>query len=138
MLKNIVRLQVKAQLASSGPPLGPALGQFGVATMDFCKKFNEMSKTYKKGVVLNTLVYINFDRTYKIVIKGPSVSQQLKKLISTEKSCFYPGYLLDSNILLSNYMLYEIYKLSQVKPLGFYKTIKGSAYSNGFLVLNYV
>lgn len=141
MLKSIVRLQIKSQLASAGPPLGPALGQFGVATMDFCKKFNEMSKIYKKGVLLNTIVYVNFDRTYKIFIKGPSISFQLKKIISVDKGTPFPGYLANFSILFTNYMLFELFFLlskNSVRPYGFYKTMKGSLYSNGYYLLKYI
>jgi large subunit ribosomal protein L11 len=141
MLKSIVRLQIKSQLASAGPPLGPALGQFGVATMDFCKKFNEMSKSYKKGIILNTIVYVNVDRTYKIIIKGPSVSSQLKKILNSEKGCSFPGYLSNTQLLLTNYMLYEIFNLfnqAGLHSFGFYKTIKGSAYSSGYYILKYI
>jgi large subunit ribosomal protein L11 len=74
MLKSLIRLQVKAQSATSGPPLGPALGQFGVPTMDFCKRFNDISKEYEKGVLINTIVLVKMDRTYEIKLKGPQIT----------------------------------------------------------------
>jgi ribosomal protein L11 len=140
MLKNLIRLQVKAQTATSGPPLGPALGQFGVPTMDFCKRFNDLSKEYEKGVLVNTMVFVNMDRTYEIKLKGPKISYLLKKAIEIEKGLSYSGYLANTNILLTNYMLYELFKLTEIickRTYGYYKTIKGSAQSCGFILLNY-
>jgi len=138
MLKSIIRLQVKAQSATSGPPLGPTLGQFGIPTMDFCKKFNEMSKEYEKGILLNTLIYVNYDRTYSIKIKGTPTSYQLMKLLNLEKGMSFNGYFSNSNNLLTNYMLYELFLLQKKnsKDFGFYKAIKGTAFSSGFFILN--
>jgi large subunit ribosomal protein L11 len=140
MLKSLIRLQVKAQSATSGPPLGPALGQFGVPTMEFCKRFNDASKEYEKGVLINTMVQVKMDRTYEIKLKGPMVSDLLKKAIELDKGLSYSGYSSNINVLLTNYMLYEVYILSeQICPrtYGYYKTIKGSAQSCGFIILNY-
>jgi large subunit ribosomal protein L11 len=140
MLKSLIRLQVKAQSATSGPPLGPALGQFGVPTMDFCKRFNDISKEYEKGVLINTIVLVKMDRTYEIKLKGPQITYLLKKAVEIEKGLSYTGYLINLNILLTNYMIYELFILSSIickRTFGYYKTIKGSAESCGFLVLNY-
>ena len=38
-----LRLLVPAGKAAPTPPVGPALGQRGVKSMDFCKKFNELT-----------------------------------------------------------------------------------------------
>lgn len=140
MLKSLLRLQVKAQSATSGPPLGPALGQFGVPTMDFCKRFNEMSNLYEKGVIINTIVKINMDRSYEIILKGPPISYLIKRALELDNGLSYNGYFANLNILISNYMLYELFNIeSSIKPreFNYYKTIKGSAYSCGYLVLNY-
>jgi ribosomal protein L11 len=140
MLKSLIRLQVKAQSATSGPPLGQALGQLGVPTMDFCKRFNELSKEYEKGVLLNTMVLVKMDRTYEIKLKGPKTSYLLKRIIEIEKGLSYNGYFISANILFTNYMLYELFTLSNTicnRTYGYYKTIKGSAQSCGFIILNY-
>ena len=58
----IVKLQVKAQEANPGPPIGPALGQHGLNIMDFCKTFNERSKAHEKGLVLPVVIQVYEDR----------------------------------------------------------------------------
>jgi large subunit ribosomal protein L11 len=140
MLKSLLRLLVKAQSASSGPPLGPALGQFGVPTMDFCKRFNEQSREYEKGVILNTIVHVMFDRTYNLLLKGPPISFLIKRALEIDKGLSYSGYSSPVNILATNYMLYELLDIAnkiQPRSLGYYKTIKGTLQSCGFFLLNY-
>ena len=39
-LIRVVKLQLEAGKATPAPPVGPALGQYGVNLMEFCKKFN--------------------------------------------------------------------------------------------------
>ena len=44
-VKALVKLQIPAGGANPAPPVGPALGQHGVQIMDFCKQFNEKTKS---------------------------------------------------------------------------------------------
>ncbi|HMX94243.1 MAG TPA: 50S ribosomal protein L11, partial [Elusimicrobiota bacterium] len=44
-VKTQIKLQIPAGGANPAPPVGPALGQHGVNIMDFCKQFNERTKT---------------------------------------------------------------------------------------------
>ncbi len=37
-LIRVVKLQLEAGKATPAPPVGPALGQYGVNLMEFCKK----------------------------------------------------------------------------------------------------
>lgn len=39
-IKAIVKLQIPGGAANPAPPVGPALGQHGVAIAEFCQKFN--------------------------------------------------------------------------------------------------
>ncbi|KAJ1672478.1 mitochondrial 54S ribosomal protein YmL19, partial [Spiromyces aspiralis] len=41
---SILKLIVPAGKAAPSPPVGPALGQRGVKSMDFCKQFNDRTK----------------------------------------------------------------------------------------------
>jgi large subunit ribosomal protein L11 len=43
-LKTILKLQIPAGKANPAPPVGPALGQHGVAIQEFCNQFNEATK----------------------------------------------------------------------------------------------
>ena len=53
-IKTYIKLQIAAGAANPAPPVGPALGQHGVNIMDFCKQFNDKTKTLEK--VLDVLL----------------------------------------------------------------------------------
>jgi hypothetical protein len=44
-ITGYVKLQIMAGKATPAPPVGPALGQAQVNIMEFCKQFNERTKT---------------------------------------------------------------------------------------------
>nr|YP_009118162.1 ribosomal protein L11 [Stachyamoeba lipophora]AJF22927.1 ribosomal protein L11 [Stachyamoeba lipophora] len=134
MIKSVLKLTVKAQSATSGPPLGPALGQFGIPTMDFCKKFNELSKHFKKGVPLLTIVTIKMDRSYDILIKGPSTTFLIKSLLGHEAASKRPGYFELKNLLLSSSMIFELLIFREgMKNNSSVKVLKGVMHSCGYL-----
>ena len=47
-----IKLQIPAGQATPSPPVGPALGQHGVAIMDFCKAFNAKLKGRREVLYL--------------------------------------------------------------------------------------
>ena len=44
-IQGYIKLQIEAGKALPGPPVGPALGQYGVAIPNFVKEFNEERRT---------------------------------------------------------------------------------------------
>ena len=44
-ISGYVKLQIKGGQANPAPPVGPALGQRGINIMEFCKAFNEKTKS---------------------------------------------------------------------------------------------
>jgi large subunit ribosomal protein L11 len=72
---RILRLAIPAQNASIAPPLGPALGQFGLNIVEFCKQFNERTKIYDKEVILNVNIFLFRSKAiFKFNIKPPTSS----------------------------------------------------------------
>ena len=45
-ISGYVKLQIKGGQANPAPPVGPALGQRGINIMEFCKAFNEKTKSF--------------------------------------------------------------------------------------------
>lgn len=83
-VKATLKLNIPAGQANPAPPIGPALGQHGVAIMDFCKAYNE--KTAKlKGQVIPAVITIYEDRSFSFVIKTPPAADLLKKAAGVEK-----------------------------------------------------
>lgn len=83
-VKATLKLNIPAGEANPAPPVGPALGQHGVAIMDFCKAYNERTEDLK-GQVIPAVVTIYEDRSFDFVIKTPPTSDLLKKVAGVEK-----------------------------------------------------
>ena len=49
VISGYVKLQINGGQANPAPPVGPALGQRGINIMEFCKAFNEKTKSFKIG-----------------------------------------------------------------------------------------
>ncbi len=83
-IKVILKLNLKAAEATPAPPVGTALGQHGVAIMDFVKAYNDRTKDLK-GQVAPGVITIYEDRTLDFVIKKAPVSEMIKKALTLEK-----------------------------------------------------
>ncbi len=83
-VKVILKLNLKAGEATPAPPVGTALGQHGVAIMDFVKAYNDRTKDLK-GQVAPAVITIYEDRTLDFVIKKAPVSEMIKKALTLEK-----------------------------------------------------
>jgi len=53
-IKGYIKLQIPGGQANPAPPVGPALGQYGVPIQDFTSAFNEQTKD-KMGVMIEVL-----------------------------------------------------------------------------------
>ena len=83
-IKTILKLQLPAGAANPAPPVGTALGPHGVNIAEFCKQFNEATKTMT-GDVVPAEITIFEDRSFKFVLKTPPASALLKKAAGIEK-----------------------------------------------------
>ena len=79
-----LKLRIPACGATPSPPLGPALGQRGINIMQFCKEFNERSKSFKSGVPLNIVLTSFDDNSYTYNIKTPSCNYFIKQLLGVK------------------------------------------------------
>jgi large subunit ribosomal protein L11 len=83
-VKVILKVNLHAGEATPAPPLGPALGQHGVAIMDFVKKYNDMT-SQMKGNIVPAVITIYEDRSFDFVTKLAPVSELIKKELGIEK-----------------------------------------------------
>ena len=83
-IKTVVKVNLPAGSATPAPPLGPILGQHGVAIMDFVKAYNDRTAD-SKGQILPAEITIYEDRSFDFVIKKPPVSEMIKKELGLEK-----------------------------------------------------
>lgn len=83
-IKTVLKLQLPAGQANPAPPVGTALGPHGLNIQDFCKKFNDATKTMT-GDIVPAEITIYEDRTFDFKLKTPPASALLKKAAGIEK-----------------------------------------------------
>ena len=85
-----VRFQVPAGKATPAPPVGPALGQYGVNIGQFTKDFNERTKG-DMGMMIPVVITVYSDRTFTFITKTPPVPVLLKKALNMETASARPN-----------------------------------------------
>jgi large subunit ribosomal protein L11 len=90
-IKTQIKLQIPAGAANPAPPVGPALGQHGVNIMDFCKQFNERTKTMEAGMTIPAVITVYEDRSFTFITKMPPVSALIKKAAGLAKASAEPN-----------------------------------------------
>ena len=89
-IKSLVKLQIPAGKANPAPPVGPALGQHGVNIMEFCKQFNDKTKT-QEGSIVPVIITVYTDRSFTFIMKTPPASDLLKKAAGIIKGSGVPN-----------------------------------------------
>ena len=90
-IKTQIKLQIPAASANPAPPVGPALGQHGVNIMDFCKQFNERTKSMEAGMIIPAVITVYDDRSFTFITKMPPISSLLKKAAGLAKASGTPN-----------------------------------------------
>jgi len=85
-----VSLQIAAGKATPAPPVGPALGPFGINIMGFCKEYNAKTAD-KTGFIIPVEITIYEDRSFSFVLKSPPASDLLKKAANVDKGSGEPN-----------------------------------------------
>lgn len=90
-IKTQIKLQIPAAAANPAPPVGPALGQHGINIMDFCKQFNERTKSMEAGMIIPAVITVYEDRSFTFITKMPPISSLLKKSAGLAKASGTPN-----------------------------------------------
>ncbi len=85
-----VSLQIQAGKATPAPPVGPALGQYGVNIMGFCKEYNAKTAN-QTGFIVPVEITVYEDRSFSFVLKSPPASDLLKKAANVPKGSGEPN-----------------------------------------------
>ena len=76
--------------ATPAPPIGPALGQYGVNPGQFITQFNAATKELR-GKVVGVVITSYKDRTFSFEIKSSPASVLLKEAVKAEKGSGEPN-----------------------------------------------
>ena len=87
---GVVKLQIPAGKATPAPPVGPALGQYGINMMEFIKSYNEKTAP-QMGTIVPVEITVFEDRSFTYVLKTPPASELLKKAAGIEKGSGVPN-----------------------------------------------
>jgi large subunit ribosomal protein L11 len=90
-ITGYIKLQVPAGSANPSPPIGPALGQRGLAIMEFCKQFNAQTQNVEKGMPIPVVITVFADRSFAFEMRTPPVSHFIKKAAKIESGSKTPG-----------------------------------------------
>jgi large subunit ribosomal protein L11 len=136
-VKAIVKLQLPAGKANPAPPVGPALGQHGVAIMNFVKEYNERTSSLA-GQIIPVVITVFEDRSFTFVTKTPPAADLLRRAAGIDKGAGNP--LKDKAGRITAAQLREIAELklkdlNAVDLAGAQKQIEGTARSMGIEIV---
>ena len=89
-VKGYIKLQIPAGKATPAPPVGPALGQYGVNIVDFTKQFND--RTADKGdMIIPVVITVYADSSFSFITKTPPAAVLIKKAAGLPKASGEPN-----------------------------------------------
>jgi large subunit ribosomal protein L11 len=134
------KLILEAGKANPSPPVGPAFGQRGLNSKEFCDAFNGKTKTIpgiKIGTRLPVVITFYTDKTYTFEIKQPPATTLIKDELGLAKGSSNPNTQKVGTITRA-----QLEKLAKMKTPDLtagsieaaMRTIAGSAKSMGLII----
>ena len=137
-IRAYIKLQIPAGKATPAPPIGPALGQHGVAIMNFCKEYNERTADMA-GQVVPVVITVYEDRSFTFITKTPPASEMLRQAAGIAKGA--TNVKTETSGQVTRDQIREIAEtkmpdLNAVSMEGAMKQVEGTARSMGLRVVD--
>ncbi len=89
-VQGYIKLQIEAGKATPAPPVGPALGQYGVNIADFTKQFN--ARTADQGdLIIPVVITVYADRSFTFITKTPPAAVLIKRACKIQSGSGEPN-----------------------------------------------
>ena len=135
-IMKVVKLQIPGGNATPAPPVGPALGQLQVSSVDFCKQFNAVTQNMA-GMIVPVEITVYVDKTFTFVTKSPPASELLRKAAGIAKGSGEPNKEKVAKISLAQAEEIAKAKMKDLNAFdleGAVLMVKGTAMSMGIIV----
>ena len=132
-----IKLQLPAGKATPQPPVGPALGQYGVSIPNFTKEFNERTKN-DIGLIIPVVITVYADRSFTFITKTPPAPVLIKKAAGIETASATPNKTKVASITLEQATKIAETKMKDLNAATLeaaVSMIKGTARSMGVTVV---
>jgi large subunit ribosomal protein L11 len=133
---GVVKLQLPAGKATPAPPVGPALGSYGINIMAFVKEYNEKTAP-QAGSVIPVEITVYSDRSFTIVLKTPPAADLLRKAAGVDKGSGIPNRTKVGSITREQLRKLAEQKMSDLNAIdiaGAEKILAGTARSMGITI----
>ena len=87
---KIIRIQIPGGKATPAPPVGTALGPYGVPIMDFVKQYNAATES-QVGTIVPVEITVFEDRSFTFILKTPPTPVLLRQKAGIPSGSKTPG-----------------------------------------------
>ncbi|RLI01616.1 50S ribosomal protein L11 [Candidatus Bathyarchaeota archaeon] len=108
-MPQVIRVLIPGGKASPGPPLGPAIGPFGLNVKKVVDEINRATKDYE-GLTVPVKIIVKEDKTFEIEVGVPPTSALIKKELGLEKGSQKTGHETVADLKLE-----QIIKIAKLK-----------------------
>ena len=136
-VRAYVKLQIPAGKATPAPPIGPALGQHGVAIMNFVKEYNERTAAMA-GQIIPVVITVYEDRSFTFVTKTPPAADLLRRAAGCDKGAAKPNVETAGRVTAQQIREIAELKMKDLNAVsldGAIKQIEGTAKSMGIEIV---
>jgi large subunit ribosomal protein L11 len=105
----LIKLALSAGKANPAPPIGPALGQYGVNIAAFCKDYNSQTEK-KNGLIIPVEISVYEDKSITFILKTSPASILLLQAAKIKKGSPTPD-----NLIVGSITSQQLKEISQIK-----------------------